>query len=251
MSTGGPDLFVVCKKCGSEVSPYITECPYCGTRLRKRAPKIDREDGDAKPKTPRGRKVKKLSPMRRDEIPGISYDPARRPVVTLGIVLLSLFGFIAVAALPDRDIALALLEDDPYRLATSVFAYGNGWYQLVAVGAIGLFGWRLELRHGPWLVLVLFLLGGAGGNAVASLVEPEPFILGAPGAALGLLAAWAAPDVKRHRRGEEHDADLLGALVMAVLIGAMPIAVEEASAVATLTGGLVGALAGLLLARRV
>jgi len=35
-----PDLFVVCKKCGSEVSPYITECPYCGNRLRKRAPKI-------------------------------------------------------------------------------------------------------------------------------------------------------------------------------------------------------------------
>src|SRR3712207_6963529 len=33
----GPDLFVVCKSCGSEVSPYITECPYCGTRLRKRA----------------------------------------------------------------------------------------------------------------------------------------------------------------------------------------------------------------------
>ena len=40
-----PDLFVVCKNCGSEVSPYITECPYCGTRLRKRAPKIER-DGD-------------------------------------------------------------------------------------------------------------------------------------------------------------------------------------------------------------
>ena len=36
-----PDLFVVCKNCGSEVSPYVTECPYCGTRLRKRAPKID------------------------------------------------------------------------------------------------------------------------------------------------------------------------------------------------------------------
>jgi rRNA maturation endonuclease Nob1 len=38
-----PDLFVVCKNCGSEVSPYITECPYCGTRLRKRAPKIERD----------------------------------------------------------------------------------------------------------------------------------------------------------------------------------------------------------------
>ena len=41
-----PDLFVVCKNCGSEVSPYVTECPYCGQRVRKRAPKIDRS-GDA------------------------------------------------------------------------------------------------------------------------------------------------------------------------------------------------------------
>ena len=38
----GPDLFVVCKQCGSEVSPYITECPYCGSRLRSRAPKLPR-----------------------------------------------------------------------------------------------------------------------------------------------------------------------------------------------------------------
>ena len=40
-----PELSVVCKSCGSEVSPYVTECPYCGTRLRKRAPKLER-DGD-------------------------------------------------------------------------------------------------------------------------------------------------------------------------------------------------------------
>src|SRR6185312_13906977 len=38
----GADLFVVCKQCGSEVSPYITECPYCGNRLRRRAPKLPR-----------------------------------------------------------------------------------------------------------------------------------------------------------------------------------------------------------------
>ena len=37
-----PELFVVCKNCRSQVSPYITECPYCGQRLRKRAPKLDK-----------------------------------------------------------------------------------------------------------------------------------------------------------------------------------------------------------------
>ena len=40
--SSGADLFVVCKQCGSEVSPYITECPYCGSRLRKRAPKLEK-----------------------------------------------------------------------------------------------------------------------------------------------------------------------------------------------------------------
>jgi hypothetical protein len=24
------ELSVICKNCGSEVSPYVTECPYCG-----------------------------------------------------------------------------------------------------------------------------------------------------------------------------------------------------------------------------
>ena len=38
------DLFLVCKNpdCGAEVSPYVTECPYCGTRLQKRAPKLEK-----------------------------------------------------------------------------------------------------------------------------------------------------------------------------------------------------------------
>ena len=46
------ELSVICKNCGSEVSPYVTECPYCGTRLRKRAPKLERRgDGlEAKPR---------------------------------------------------------------------------------------------------------------------------------------------------------------------------------------------------------
>ena len=51
------DLFVVCKSCGSEVSPYVTECPYCGNRVRKRAPKIDRGEGD-EPQPRRRRRAK-------------------------------------------------------------------------------------------------------------------------------------------------------------------------------------------------
>ena len=40
VSPGPPDLFVVCKNCQAEVSPYITECPYCGNRSVKLVPAI-------------------------------------------------------------------------------------------------------------------------------------------------------------------------------------------------------------------
>jgi hypothetical protein len=246
---GTPDLFVVCKKCGSEVSPYITECPYCGTRLRKRAPKIERGGGgEAKPK---GRRMPRpaLSPLRHGEIPGIRGDPMGRPNATIAIILLSLFGFLVLAFVPNGDLALQTLGSDPLRYVTVAFAYPNGWYQLAALVAIGIFGWRLELRHGPIVVVALFLICGVGGDAIAAAAGTDDLIFGAPGAALGLLAAWVVPDLRRARRGEEHDADLLGVLVIAIVVALMPLAVDGASAIATFAGGLMGLLAGLVLAR--
>src|ERR687886_2144841 len=82
--SSGPDLFVICKSCGSEVSPYVTECPYCGTRLRKRAPKLDR---GGVPKPPRQSRRPSLGRLRPGEIPGIRVD--RRPYGTIALVLAS------------------------------------------------------------------------------------------------------------------------------------------------------------------
>ena len=52
-SVSSPELSVVCRSCGSEVSPYVTECPYCGTRLRKRAPKLERHGDELAPRESR------------------------------------------------------------------------------------------------------------------------------------------------------------------------------------------------------
>src|SRR4051794_10243864 len=82
----GPDLFVVCKKCGSEVSPYITECPYCGTRLRKRAPKLERGGIRREGKSQRRRRT--LSRLKPGEMPGIRAE--RRPYATFALVLASI-----------------------------------------------------------------------------------------------------------------------------------------------------------------
>jgi membrane associated rhomboid family serine protease len=246
---GTPDLFVVCKKCGSEVSPYITECPYCGTRLRKRAPKIDRRAGEASPR-PRRSLRPALSPLRANEIPGIKGDPTGRPNVTIALLVLSLVGFLVLAFIPKGDVALnALASADPWRYATAAFFYPNGWYELAVLLAIGIYGWRLELRHGPLLVLALFLACGVGGDAIANAVGLDDVIFGAPGAGLGMLAAWALPDLLRARRGIEHDGDLLGTLVIAVVLAVLPAVAPGDSAVATFSGGLLGLLAGAMLLR--
>ena len=62
-----PDLFVVCRNCGSEVSPYVTECPYCGQRVRKRAPKLDRSGGEPQPKKRRRRRPDAAAPAGRGD----------------------------------------------------------------------------------------------------------------------------------------------------------------------------------------
>ena len=92
-----PDLNVVCKNCGNEVSPYITECPYCGNRLRKRAPKIERDGTVSEPRKarkPPPPTAPRLSRFRSNEIPGIRGDIGARPYATIALVVLSLFGYL-------------------------------------------------------------------------------------------------------------------------------------------------------------
>jgi hypothetical protein len=249
---GPPDLFVVCKNCGSEVSPYITECPYCGQRLRKRAPKIERdEDGSSRPrirKPPRPT----LGRLRTNEIPGIRGDDLQRPYVTIALVLLGAIGYLVLSFLDrggpgDRRAArdgLVAGADRPVRLRRRLVP-------APALLTIGIFGVLLERRHGSVLVALLWLLCASGGAAVAALAADFPVVLGGNGGALGLLAAWAVPVVLGRRRhgDDDDDADLLGVLVLGVLVAALPLATPEADAVAGTVGGLLGLLVGLILSR--
>src|SRR4051812_13132508 len=90
--SSGADLFVVCKTCGSEVSPYITECPYCGSRLRKRAPKLDKSGQPRERRLRRGRPS--LGRLRPGEMPGIRVE--LRPWATLSLLAASLGVSLAV-----------------------------------------------------------------------------------------------------------------------------------------------------------
>jgi membrane associated rhomboid family serine protease len=99
------------------------------------------------------------------------------------------------------------------------------------------------------VVLALFLLTGAGGALLEVAVEPVPIAYGANGAALGLLCAWAVPDLVARIRQEYYEGDLLAVAVAAVAVALIPLARVEASPLAGLGGALLGLGGGLGLAR--
>lgn len=252
-----PDLFVVCKNCSSEVSPYVTECPYCGQRVRKRAPKIEREEAEQAQRRRRP-SLPTLPRLRRDEIEGIAPDV--RPYATLGLVVVSLLATLALQAgldLIDRAAVVVPFNGGEYwRYAASPFIHDNLGYQFIALVVVAIFGMLLERRFGPVPVVAVFLLAGAAGCAAAVAVDlAPPFatvpfaypVTGANGAALGLLAAWLVDDRRAARGGDDRENDMLGVYVLAAVVLLVPLAVEEASAVAGVAGAVAGGLLGLAL----
>jgi membrane associated rhomboid family serine protease len=248
-----PDLFVVCKNCGSEVSPYVTECPYCGQRVRKRAPKIDR--GSEGAETAKRRRPR-LSRLRPDEIEGIA--PDRRPYATIAILLISLVATVVVQAgvsLTDAGGVLLPGFDDVWRWFSTSFVYDSLGYEFVALVGAGVFGSLLERRYGPLAVIVIFVLAGAAGAALAVQLDVAPLfsnrvftpVLGANGAALGLLTAWVVDDRLAARRGEDRGNDMLGVAVFAAVLVLLSVAVEEANIAAAAGGIVAGAVLGAAL----
>jgi hypothetical protein len=157
-------------------------------------------------------------------------------------------GWIAWHAKPVIYTEMAIigpLHGDWWKLFTSQFAYVHGLYAFVTLLTVGIFGWLMEERHGPAVVLALFLGAGAAGALVATAVYPVPFVDGGNAGALALLAAWAAPDLLAARRGSHYEGDLLGAGALAALLVAMPWAQGEGSWLAGVTGGAIGLAVGL------
>jgi membrane associated rhomboid family serine protease len=259
--TSGADLFVVCKHCGSEVSPYITECPYCGTRLRRRAPKLPKVNAPSQPpasersglltrlrsRTAAG-STRTATARRSDSYSSSSRWELTRPYATIAIVAATAVMWVLVHAKGDLYLQMAVigpLHGEWWKLLTSQFAYLNGVYGFLATFAVAIFGTLLERRHGPALVLALFFGAGAAGALAAIAAYPLAIDSGANAGALALLAAWAAPDIRAARAGDYYEGDLLGTAAIAALLLALPFARPEASWLAGIVGGAIGLLAGV------
>ncbi len=247
-----PDLFVVCRHCGSEVSSFVTECPYCGTRLRKRAPKLEGTPlGERGRGRRRGRGRARLPKLRPGEIPGIRAETAGRPVAAVSLVVLIALGAISLAVVSPVDVGIVgKPQGDWWKVATAPFFAESLWYAAACGAVVALFGGLLELRHGHLVAILLFALCGIGGVAAAAALETVPLAFGANGAALGMLAAWSVRPALELRREGESSADLLGVAVIAAALLLMPLVVDEASPTAGAVGLLAGLVAGVALARR-
>jgi membrane associated rhomboid family serine protease len=250
-----PDLFVVCRNCGSEVSPYVTECPYCGQRVRKRAPKLDRSGGEAQPKRRRRRRPT-LPRLRAEEIAGIA--PDTRPYATFALLLLCVASILVWESGADVDLGYLLVPsaEEPWRFFASPFLFADQvGYAFVSLVAVGIFGTLLERRFGLLPVIAVFVLSGAAGMALVSYVETPPLFedadifgaFGANGAALGLLCAWLVDDRLAARRSEDRENDLLGVYVIAVALLLLSLAEESANIGAAVGGAVTGAVLGLAL----
>jgi membrane associated rhomboid family serine protease len=241
------ELSVICKNCGSEVSPYVTECPYCGTRLRKRAPKLERR-GDAleAKRSGRAKRPRRLRPRLRP-----ADRSGQRPYATATAILASAVLLLVQKASGDPlstfGGVVVPIESEWWRVLTAPFAYVDVGYLFVVAIALAIFAPALERRLGSVPTAVLLLACGALGVLGASAVESDfAVIAGGNGMALGAVAAWFAI-----RRAEAHEAiaveyDAIGVAVVAVVLLALPAFAPTANFYAGLIGGGIGALAGLV-----
>ena len=253
------ELNVVCKSCGAEVSPYVTECPYCGARVRKRAPDLERGgDGGLEPKQSRRDKRREAKSRQRAtrQQRVVATELAGRPWATILLILIPAVAMLVRigtgSLLQDFGGLVVPFDSEWWRVVTAPFAYVSVGY-LFAVGlAIALFGSRLERRLGTIPVFVLLLACGALGVLAASAVAEQrdvvTVIAGGNGIALGAIGAWFAAN-RATLKAEGEWADLAGVLISALVILLLPVVVPTADFWSGLAGGLVGLLAGFLASR--
>ncbi len=249
-----PDLFVVCKSCGSEVSPYVTECPYCGTRLRKRAPKLERVGDELTAKE--SRQAKRV--RRRQEAAAKRASRAlaeSRPWVTIIAI-----GVPAVLLVVQRAAGLSVFDvgaiagsagSEWWRFLAAPWAYDDVGYLFVVGLALAIFTPGLEGRLGIVPAAVLLLAAGSLGmlgaaGLASALGDPGIVAAGGNGVALGALGAWYVLRREEAAAFEDDAVDWIGVLVAGAVIVLLAVVNDWASFSAGIAGGIVGTVAGLI-----
>jgi membrane associated rhomboid family serine protease len=244
-----PELSVVCRSCGEEVSPYVTECPYCGTRLRKRAPKLELRGEELTPKQSRRTRRRIARAQRTDRL-------AERPYAVIAAILIPALIVILRVASPSLDTfglggILGPVGPHWWRYLAAPFIYPDTGYLFVASVGIAVFGAPVEQRLGTIPTAVLIVACGSLGMLAADAMETAfapsndvLFAAGGNGIALGLLACWAVIRGAEVRSRPGEDVEVIGAAVAAAVLILLPLVDDYANVFAGLGGALVGAACG-------
>jgi membrane associated rhomboid family serine protease len=246
------ELSVICKNCGSEVSPYVTECPYCGARLRKRAPKLERRGDLLEAQRPKRRR-RRLALKRPNRPDVFTASHADRPYATLAVILGSAILLLVQKASGDPlqtfGGLLVPIQGEWWRYLTAPFAYIDIGYLFVVSIALAIFGTAVERRLGTAPTALLLVACGTLGvlvaGGIASAQGEFTVIAGGNGMALGTVAAWFALRRAEAQGAIDEEYDVIGVAVAAVVLIALPLFAPTASFFACLAGGVVGGLAGL------
>jgi membrane associated rhomboid family serine protease len=188
--------------------------------------------------------------------PRILSRSSDRPVVTLGIIVLTAVVFVlqlvtggwltqqlwfaGAYIIPDYTLSNGF---QPWRMLTAVFAHSTGLLFHVALNmyTLWIFGQALESLLGRGRFLALYLIAGFGGSlGVLALSDPLTPVVGASGAIFGLMGAF----IVIQRRLGGNMTSLLVLVGINLVIGFIP-GINVAWQ-AHLGGLVVGALAGLI-----
>lgn len=233
--------FVLCQRCTRTI------CPECQTQMPVGVicPECLRESQQA---------VKAARPSRRERTLRAVRASDSRPLVTYGLVIVTLFFYLlglipGVGAQVQGWLAFNSWyvvpgpAFQPWRLLTVTLVHASIWHVALNMLALWALGRSLEPLLGRWRFAALYTLSALGGSVLVALLAPGTWVVGASGAVWGLLGAMFI--IGRHLGvNVTAIAVLLGLnLVITFLPG------SNISWQAHIGGGLVGVLVGFIFAR--
>ncbi len=253
-----PDSNLVCGKCGAEVSAFVTECPYCGARLRQRAPELERRGDEITPKDSSQSEPPKVTHLRRRpriRLPRIEFGRPWASILTVAasVILLLVAEAGDIGPVELGGIVGPVSGSEWWRYLVAPFVYDDVGYLFVCACGIMIFGISVESRVGtPVTALVILACGSLGlllGIWVGDSLGAGDVVVawGGNAVALGLLSAWAVIRAVEFRRESAGEVDLIGAAVCAAVLVLLSVVIEPASILVGISGALIGALIGVLL----
>lgn len=234
----------------------MTECPYCGTRVRKRAPKLERKGDELQARESRRAKMRRARAQRVERVGGRTYAVIAAVLGPALVVLAQRAGGLPIT---DFGAIVGSVDGEWWRYLAAPFAYPDVPYLFVVAVGIVIFGIAIERRLGTIPTLVLMIASGSLGMLAADGIEGalggEGDLLlaaGGNGIALGLLSAWSVIKAAELRAHPDEDTDVIGVAVIAGVLILLPLVEDFANVFAGLGGAAVGAACGFVasLARR-